>query len=94
MKETMDCHKALKICYGLFFGGLACVLLALWVKKGPLLFLLGIPGLVVMFVGLLFGVLFVRCPHCGVPLTRGRLPSVPDYCPYCGEKLKKETQEK
>lgn len=87
MKQKMGCHKALGICYGLFFGGLAGMLIALWVKEGPLLFLLGIPGLVAMFGGLLFGFMFVRCPHCGGALMRGRLPAVPDYCPHCGEKL-------
>jgi len=86
MKQKMDCHKAQGICYGLFFGGLACMLLALWLK-GPLVFILGIPGLIAVFGGLLFGVLFVRCPYCGGVLENGNLPAVPDYCPHCGKKL-------
>lgn len=60
---------------------------------GPLVFILGIPGLAATFGGLLFGFVSVRCPHCGGSLTQGRLPSVPDDCPHCGEKLKEDKKE-
>lgn len=86
MKQKMDCHKAQMICHGLFFGGLAGMLLALWLK-GPLVFILGIPGMIATLGGFLFGFVYVRCPYCGGTLIKGRMPAVPDYCPHCGKRL-------
>jgi len=56
-------------------------------KEGPLVFILGIPGMIATLGGYLFGYVYVRCPYCGRTLIKGRLPGVPDYCPHCGKKL-------
>ncbi len=92
MREKMDCHKAERISHGLIFGGLACMLIGLLgAQRGvePLAFL-GIPGMIASPGGLLFGFAFVRCPHCGGALIKGRMPAVPDFCPHCGARLNKE----
>ena len=42
-------------------------------------------GLAVIGAGLVFRILYIKCPHCGDGLyqTHARL----DYCPACGKKL-------
>ena len=36
--------------------------------------------------GIIFGIIFVRCPYCGKALSIKGF--VIKYCPHCGEKLK------
>jgi len=90
----MDHHKALKLARGLYFGGLALLIVAyLFLKDDPLTFsaalipvVLGVGGVV---AGLVVTLVFVRCPRCGRSLSRsGRIPlALPHYCPHCGAPL-------
>ena len=45
---------------------------------------LGIAGLLVLCVNVVFSLKYLRCPHCGALLTRVILIRC---CPYCGEAL-------
>lgn len=40
-----------------------------------------IAGCVLMILGLIFHLIFLRCPHCGRHLGRDHGP----YCQYCGK---------
>ena len=42
-------------------------------------------GGIISFSGVIFEVLFIRCPHCGRMLNLHG--SSPEYCPHCGEKI-------
>ena len=42
-------------------------------------------GLILMLAGMLWGPVFLRCPHCGCWL--GRRHGIPNFCPSCGKKL-------
>lgn len=45
-------------------------------------------GFAVIFLGLIEGIIFVRCPHCGRGLSvRGGFYK---FCPYCGRDMDKE----
>jgi len=89
--KKMDYRRAEKIYYGLLIGAVVCMLLGLWMKEAALLF----TGLIAIIGSMLFGVLFIHCPHCGMSLTHGRLqfPMGGDYCPYCGKKLTEDQNE-
>lgn len=41
---------------------------------------------ILLCANVLFGFLFVRCPYCRRSLAR-HPAFLPEYCPYCGEKL-------
>lgn len=94
-KKPSGCHKTLKIVHGLFYGGLALVLLA-WVvlylsqkeTSAPVVVLcvLGIVGIV---SGIVLGGARLRCPCCGASLMLGgRIPTrLPKFCPECGKPL-------
>ena len=41
-------------------------------------------GMIMIFFGILWWILFLKCPCCGRHL---RLWTMPNYCPRCGEKL-------
>lgn len=43
-------------------------------------------GILVMLGGVVFHLIFYRCPHCGKFLDR----STGDYCPYCGQRVNPE----
>ena len=47
-------------------------------------------GTIGIVIGVIFGDLAVRCLDCGKPLTVGRLPDIPRFCPNCGKRLKEE----
>lgn len=90
----MDHHKALKLAHGLYFGGLALLIVAyLFLKDDPLTFSAAlIPvflGLVGIVAGLVVMLVFVRCPRCGRSLFHSsRITlSLPHYCPHCGAPL-------
>ena len=42
-------------------------------------------GILTVALGILWRVLFVKCPHCGSRLYSAR--GIPEYCPDCGGKL-------
>lgn len=45
-------------------------------------------GGAVIFLGLIVGIIFVRCPHCGRGLNLNF--TWYNYCPYCGKDMDKE----
>ena len=46
-----------------------------------------IVGLLILILTVVYSLLAFRCPHCDTRFgTRG---GIPNYCPYCGEKLEK-----
>ena len=46
-----------------------------------------IVGLILMLCGMVWHLLFVRCPHCGSPFRlRG---GIPKHCPNCGKYIDK-----
>lgn len=88
-KETMSANYALgitKLCFG---GGFVLIILSLATGSAWIVYVLGIPGCIGLFGGLIFGYCKVRCPYCGKSLMLGgRMPSrLPDYCPSCGTAL-------
>ena len=89
-KQPMDCMRAMEIFKVLFFGGLACAVVALLVGLviEPVMYTLGWVGIIGVVGGLIFGYTKIRCPYCGIMLLIGRLPGVPRVCPECGEKLR------
>lgn len=48
-----------------------------------MLILLGVPAAAVFAAGLIYNLLFVRCPHCGY--HPGKIMGV--KCPHCGKNL-------
>lgn len=44
-------------------------------------------GLVLIIIGMIWHILFVRCPHCGNHLSLRRM--IPRYCPWCGKQIDK-----
>ena len=44
-------------------------------------------GLILMISGIIWHILFIRCPHCGNPFhMRG---GIPKHCPNCGKYIDK-----
>lgn len=44
-------------------------------------------GLIMMIGGIIWHILFIRCPHCGSPFhLRG---GIPKHCPECGKYIDK-----
>jgi rubrerythrin len=80
----MTPHKAKTICYILMTVTVLLVMMGqAWKWNNGIALLVGFGGIgafVVIFLA------FWRCPHCGKSL--GRLAEL-EYCPYCGQKLKK-----
>lgn len=46
-----------------------------------------IVGLILIVCGILWHILFVRCPHCGSHLSLKQ--ALPKYCPWCGKHIDK-----
>ena len=44
-------------------------------------------GLVLIIIGIVWHVCFVRCPHCGSLFSLKRV--LPKYCPWCGKYIDK-----
>lgn len=44
-------------------------------------------GLALIIIGMIWHILFVRCPHCGNHLSLRR--AIPRYCPWCGKRIDK-----
>lgn len=44
-------------------------------------------GLTLIVIGIIWHILFVRCPHCGSHLSLKR--ALPKYCPWCGKRIDK-----
>ena len=88
-KKPMSAHQALSITKLLFYGGFGLIMLSLATSSSWIMYVLGIPGCIGLFGGLIFGYCKVRCPYCGKSLMLGgRMPShLPDYCPGCGNAL-------
>lgn len=94
-KKPMSANYALGITKLLFYGGFAMMLVEMTIvtvvqiASSPLFYVLFGASLLCLFGGWLFGLAFVRCPHCGKSLMLGgRMPSrLPDYCPGCGNAL-------
>ncbi|MBE6996106.1 MAG: hypothetical protein E7429_05230 [Ruminococcaceae bacterium] len=91
--DELTPQQALKIAQYLFYGGLAMVLLMLFIgvifDSVALMAVLGIIGLACMFGGGIFGNIYIRCPKCrGSLMPGGRLPgSLSTYCPHCGMRI-------
>lgn len=94
-KRPMDCRRALKLVHGLFYSGLAVMILMLMIvnsgvgKPGGLTVVGAVLGLLACIGSLVLGFGWVRCPHCGGSLMAGgRIPSrLPAYCSHCGAPL-------
>lgn len=91
----MNCHKALRIVHGLFYGGLVLLLLA-WAVLSLSQVVVSVPAIVLCIlgiVGVVSGIVLayarMRCPYCGASLMLGgRIPSsLPNFCPDCGKPL-------
>ncbi len=85
MKSPNVCRL---IMYGVILLGFVVVCMALLQWQGqnglPALFYI---GAALAFGGVVFGAIFVRCPHCG---RQQPLKGVwYEYCPHCGEKLER-----
>ena len=48
-------------------------------------------GIAIMLFAIVIGVLYYRCPHCGMPL--GRIGDSVAYCPHCGKALDAPVEE-
>ena len=46
-----------------------------------------VTGLILILAGILWHILFVRCPHCGSHFSLKR--ALPKYCPWCGKYIDK-----
>ena len=46
---------------------------------------LGVAGIAVLAAAYIQALLYLRCPHCGKPLSLHNWR--PDYCPRCGQHL-------
>ena len=44
-------------------------------------------GLILILIGIIWHILFVRCPHCGNHLSLRR--AIPKCCPWCGKRIAK-----
>ena len=44
-------------------------------------------GLILIVMGMIWHILFVRCPHCGSHLSLRR--AIPRNCPWCGKRIDK-----
>lgn len=92
-KKPMSANYALGLTKLCFHGGFVLTMLSLAIVSATdlawIMYVLCIPGFVVMIGGLIFGYAKVHCPYCGKSLMLGRrLPShLPDYCPGCGNVL-------
>jgi hypothetical protein len=84
--DNMSKKTIRRIMLAIIIFGMVTAGLALFADAVPFLqkvFLYGGGG--IMVSGVVFGLLFLRCPHCGSLLNLRGLS--PDYCPHCGERL-------
>ena len=97
-KPSLDCFGSKRLSGLLFWPGVGLALLCgyLWQRPGDGRFGIGFAaGFLLMNIGVLVGWLGIVCPRCGAPLYEfPRLPRyIPQYCPRCGEKITRETDE-
>lgn len=86
MRNRKRLVYALWIFRVLYDGGLVCMLTVLFRQRMALIW----AGVVMIVIAVIVADLTVRCPACGKPLTVGRWPGIPRFCPNCGERLKEE----
>lgn len=94
-KGSMGPHQALQLTKRLFYGGFGIMLVemvaTMIIQEGATL-VFGIlfgAAMLCLLGGWAFGLICVRCPHCGKSLMAGtKIPrAIPGYCPHCGEAL-------
>lgn len=77
----MDYKKSYRLFRFCLYLGIALMLFALLIK----VYWIGIPGVVIVLLGLIQVAIFYRCPGCGASFDfRTRMPK---YCPQCGRKM-------
>lgn len=83
----MDYKRANKLSNILMLAGIIVALLLYCFNVVNALFIItAVAALALVITGVMVKYMFYRCPHChtGLPL---RTFSLPEYCPYCGERL-------
>ena len=83
--ESMNFKTRLNIHYLLMVAGAVITMLGCYLSRDFHLHPLAWLGIVLMALGLVWRILYIKCPHCGDGLygTRTQLK----HCPNCGRKL-------
>lgn len=83
----MNYRKSNRLSGILLLAGIAVALLLFCFDKVNVLFVItAAASLALICIGVLIKVMFYRCAHCH-SLLPFRTIAVPEYCPYCGERL-------
>lgn len=79
--------KKIKYTGGAITGiGMLAMIIAVIIKQGPFVPILGIAGLLIFCSGCIYFLIFWRCPYCHRHLpTQGMIGMT--HCPYCGTEL-------
>ena len=86
MKHQKRLRYGLWIFRVLYYGGILCMLSALFVRRMTSIYV----GVIVVVIAMLFAGVLLRCPVCGKPLSEKRIPNIPRFCPNCGKQLREE----
>ena len=85
MLKNLPFNTHLNIHYAACFIGAVIMMLGCYISQPLTLHPIVYAGMVILAAGLVWRILFVKCPHCGNGLYNCR--SLPKHCPDCGEKL-------
>ena len=87
MEKLKELLRKLPFHIHLWITALSSVIGCVLTYFGSASIYIGVIGVAIILLTLVYSLLAFRCPHCDSYLhTRGRFP---DYCPRCGEKLEK-----
>ena len=88
--KNMSLHQHNKVSNILCGNGFACYLLSVFSES---IFFL-VTALVLMLGGLIYSLIFMRCPYCGKNLHRYvGLGKLPKHCTDCGKRIDYNTTE-
>lgn len=82
----MKLKKVRIIAYSLVLGGIGMAFVPFFFKSVKLIFIMGIPGLLLLFSGLTFMFFRWRCPVCDLILPNQGSFGMHE-CPFCGHEL-------